>query len=46
MRSLGNITPKWLTQRLRDLEAAGIIERDSEEGRKAVDAALESASIA
>lgn len=35
-RTLGNITPKWLTQRLRDLEAAGIVERDTEEGRREV----------
>ena len=35
-RYMGNITPKWLTQRLRDLEAAGIVERDSEPGRREV----------
>src|SRR5947208_1092317 len=33
---LGGITPKWLTLRLRDLEAAGIVERDSEPGRREV----------
>ena len=36
MRYLGGITPKWLTLRLRDLEAAGIIERDQEQGRREV----------
>ncbi|MGE5596448.1 MAG: winged helix-turn-helix transcriptional regulator [Hyphomicrobiales bacterium] len=36
MGTLGSITPKWLTNRLRDLEAAGIVERDSEEGRREV----------
>lgn len=36
MRYMGGITPKWLTQRLRDLEEAGIIERDSEPGRREV----------
>lgn len=36
MRYLGGITPKWLTLRLRDLEAAGIVERDQEEGRREV----------
>ena len=35
-RTLGAITPKWLTQRLRDLQEAGIIERDSAEGRREV----------
>ena len=35
-RYLGGITPKWLSQRLRDLEAAGIVERDSEPGRREV----------
>ena len=33
---LGSITPKWLTLRLRDLEAAGIVERDAQEGRREV----------
>ena len=33
---VGGITPKWLTARLRDLEAEGIIERDSEPGRREV----------
>ena len=36
MRYLGNITPKWLSQRLRDLEAAGIVEREQEAGRREV----------
>lgn len=36
LRYLGGITPKWLTLRLRDLEAAGIIERDCEQGRREV----------
>lgn len=35
-RYLGNITPKWLTQRLRELEAAGLVERHSERGRREV----------
>jgi DNA-binding HxlR family transcriptional regulator len=35
-RYLGGITPKWLTQRLRDLQAAGIVERDSVSGRREV----------
>jgi DNA-binding HxlR family transcriptional regulator len=35
-RYLGGITPKWLTLRLRDLEAAGIVERDSAAGRREV----------
>lgn len=35
-RSLNNITPKWLTLRLRELEAAGLVERDHEEGRREV----------
>ncbi|MBN1380584.1 MAG: helix-turn-helix transcriptional regulator [Deltaproteobacteria bacterium] len=34
--SLSNITPKWLTQRLRDLEAAGIVKRDKKPGRREV----------
>ena len=33
---LNNITPKWLTLRLRELEAAGIIERDRQTGRREV----------
>jgi DNA-binding HxlR family transcriptional regulator len=36
MRYLGGITPKWLTLRLRDLEAAGLVERDSAPGRREV----------
>lgn len=35
-QGLGKITAKWLTLRLRDLEAAGIVERDSEDGRREV----------
>ena len=35
-RFMGGITPKWLTNRLRDLEAEDIIERDSVEGRREV----------
>ena len=33
---MGGITPKWLSARLRELEAEGIIERDSVEGRREV----------
>jgi DNA-binding HxlR family transcriptional regulator len=33
---LSPITPKWLTQRLRDLESAGIIQRDSQPGRRQI----------
>jgi DNA-binding HxlR family transcriptional regulator len=33
---LHHITPKWLTQRLRELETSGIIERDSAPGRREV----------
>jgi DNA-binding HxlR family transcriptional regulator len=36
LRSLGGITPKLLTHRLRDLEAHGVVERDEEEGRREV----------
>lgn len=36
LRYLGGITPKWLTLRLRDLEQAGIVERDHVEGRREV----------
>ncbi len=36
MASLGGITPKWLTLRLRDLEVAGIVERDAQPGRREV----------
>ena len=36
LRGLGAITPKWLTQRLRELEGAGILERVQEEGRREV----------
>jgi DNA-binding HxlR family transcriptional regulator len=35
-RTLGGITPKRLTERLRDLHAAGIVEREREEGRREV----------
>ncbi len=34
--TLGTITPKWLTSRLRELEAAGIVSRESEAGRREV----------
>lgn len=34
--TLSSITPKWLTQRLRDLEEAGIVERHQEPGRREV----------
>ena len=34
--SLKNITPKWLTTRLRALETAGVVARQSEEGRREV----------
>jgi len=33
---LSNITPAWLTQRLRKLETTGIIERDRQPGRREV----------
>jgi DNA-binding HxlR family transcriptional regulator len=33
---LHHITPKWLTQRLRELESSGIIERDKKPGRRQV----------
>jgi DNA-binding HxlR family transcriptional regulator len=36
LRGLRDITPKWLTARLRELEAAGIVEREQEPGRKEV----------
>jgi len=36
MVSLGKITPRGLTLRLRELETAGIIERDSQQGRREV----------
>jgi len=36
LRYMGGITPKWLSARLRELEAEGIIERDSVEGRREV----------
>jgi DNA-binding HxlR family transcriptional regulator len=36
MGGLSNITPKWLTQRLRDLEAEEILQRHQEEGRREV----------
>ena len=35
-RSVAGISPKWLTLRLRELEAANIVERDREEGRREV----------
>jgi DNA-binding HxlR family transcriptional regulator len=36
LRSLGGITPKLLTARLRELEGAGVVERDEEPGRREV----------
>lgn len=36
MRGLSNITPKWLTLRLRELEEVGIVERVHEEGKREV----------
>jgi DNA-binding HxlR family transcriptional regulator len=33
---LNHITPKWLTQRLRELESSGIVERDSKPGRRQI----------
>ena len=36
LRYLGAITPKWLSARLRELEEAGIVERDAQEGRREV----------
>jgi DNA-binding HxlR family transcriptional regulator len=36
MNTLGEITPKLLTARLRDLEAAGVVARDEQEGRRDV----------
>jgi DNA-binding HxlR family transcriptional regulator len=36
LRYLGGITPKWLTLRLRDLEEAGIVEREQQPGRREV----------
>jgi DNA-binding HxlR family transcriptional regulator len=35
-RGLPNITPKWLSMRLRELESAGLVERDQQEGRREV----------
>lgn len=36
LHSLGGISPKWLTARLRELEEAGIVVRDQEAGRREV----------
>ena len=36
IQSLGKITPRWLTLRLRELEANGIVERESRKGRREV----------
>ncbi|MGH7929916.1 MAG: winged helix-turn-helix transcriptional regulator [Candidatus Binatia bacterium] len=36
LRYVGGITPKWLSARLKELEQAGIVERDSESGRREV----------
>ncbi|MBN1664592.1 MAG: transcriptional regulator [Deltaproteobacteria bacterium] len=41
--SLSNITPKWLTRRLRDLEEAGIVQRNNQSGHRAVWYSLTSA---
>ena len=42
---LNNITPKWLTLRLRELEASGIVERDCQPGRREVWYRLTSAGM-
>jgi DNA-binding HxlR family transcriptional regulator len=42
---LNNITPKWLTLRLRELEAAGIVEREQQSGRREVWYRLTSAGM-
>ena len=36
LRLLTSVTPKWLTIRLRELEAAGIVTRDQQPGRREV----------
>lgn len=36
LRYLGGITPKWLTLRLREMEAAGLVEREQQPGRREV----------
>ena len=36
LRGLGNITPKWLTARLRELESAGLLIRNQAEGKREV----------
>jgi len=36
LKYLNNITPAWLTQRLRELETTGIVERDHQPGRREV----------
>jgi len=36
LKYLNNITPAWLTQRLREMEKSGIVERDSKPGRREV----------
>jgi DNA-binding HxlR family transcriptional regulator len=36
LRYMGGITPKWLTARLRELEQAGIVERESTPGKREV----------
>lgn len=36
IHSLSSITPSWLTQRLRELETTGIVERDRQPGRREV----------
>lgn len=42
---LNNITPKWLTLRLRELKAAGIVERNRQSGRREVWYRLTSAGM-
>lgn len=44
--TLAEITPKLLTARLRDLEAAGVVERDEQEGRREVWYRLTPAGVA
>ena len=36
LRYMSGITPKWLTARLRELEQAGIVERESKPGKREV----------
>jgi DNA-binding HxlR family transcriptional regulator len=46
LNSVGAITPKLLTQRLRDLEERGVVERDDEPGRREVWYSLTPAGVA